>query len=82
MTAATTPAQPPAQPLKPVHGLVAIVGFLVCVEIASGVLQGYYTPIYTDIADHLDIADADVNWFEAAQLIVSALVVPAAGEAR
>ena len=76
MTAATTPAPPPAQPLKPVHGLVAIVGFLVCVEIASGVLQGYYTPIYTDIADHLDIADADVNWFEAAQLIVSALVVP------
>jgi len=65
-----------AQPIKPVHGLAAIVGFLVAVEFASGVLQGYYTPIYTDIADHLDIADADVNWFEAAQLIVSALVVP------
>jgi MFS family permease len=60
----------------PVHGLVAVVGFLVCVELASGVLQGYYTPIYSDIADHLGIADADVNWFEAAQLVVSALVVP------
>ena len=59
-----------------VRSLVAIVGFLVCVELASGVLQGYYTPIFSDIADHLDIADADVNWFEAAQLIVSALVVP------
>ncbi len=58
------------------HGLVAIVGFLVCVELASGVLQGYYTPIFSDIADHLAIEDADVNWFEAAQLIVSALVVP------
>ncbi len=34
--------------LKPVHGLFAIVGFLVCVEIASGVLQGFYTPIYPD----------------------------------
>ena len=56
------------------HGLVAIVGFLVCVELASGILQGYYTPIFSDIADHLGIADADVNWFEAAQLIVSALV--------
>jgi MFS family permease len=56
--------------------LFAIVGFLVCVELASGILQGYYTPIFSDIADHLDIADADVNWFEAAQLIVSALVVP------
>jgi MFS family permease len=57
-------------------GLFAIVGFLVCVELASGILQGYYTPIFSDIADHLGIADADVNWFEAAQLIVSALVVP------
>jgi MFS family permease len=67
---------PTATPIKPVHGLAAIVGFLVCVELASGVLQGYYTPIFSDIADHLDIADADINWFEAAQLIVSALVVP------
>src|SRR6476660_10368947 len=58
------------------HSLVTIVGFLVCVELASGILQGYYTPIFSDIADHLDISDADVNWFEAAQLVVSALVVP------
>jgi MFS family permease len=56
--------------------IAAIVGFLVCVELASGVLQGYYTPIFTDIARHLNIHDADVNWFEAAQLLVSALVVP------
>ncbi len=67
---------PATQPIKPVHGLFAIVGFLVCVELASGVLQGYYTPIYSEIADHLSIQDADVNWFEAAQLVVSALVVP------
>lgn len=67
---------PRTSSLTPTHGLVAIVGFLVCVEIASGVLQGYYTPIYSDIADHLGISDADVNWFEAAQLLVSALVVP------
>ena len=53
-----------------------IVGFLAAVEIASGVLQGYYTPIYSDIADHLAIPDGDVNWFEAAQLIVAALAVP------
>jgi MFS family permease len=68
--------QTPTSQLKPVHGLFAIVGFLVCVEIASGVLQGYYTPIYPDIAEHLDIPEGDVNWFEAAQLIVSALCVP------
>jgi MFS family permease len=74
MTEPTTPTAP--HRLHPAHGLVAIVGVLVCVEIASGVLQGFYTPIFSDIADHLEIADADVNWFEAAQLIVSALCVP------
>ena len=68
---ASTRTAPPAA----LH-LVRIVGFLVCVELASGILQGYYTPIFSDIADHLDISDADVNWFEAAQLIVSALAVP------
>ena len=62
--------------MRAARGLAAVVGFLVCVELASGILQGYYTPIYSDIADHLGIVDADVNWFEAAQLIVSALVVP------
>ena len=59
-----------------VPGLATVIGFLVCVEIASGILQGFYTPIFSDIADHLTIQDADVNWFEAAQLVVSALVVP------
>ncbi|GEP39703.1 hypothetical protein NPS01_33660 [Nocardioides psychrotolerans] len=58
------------------QGLALVVGFLVAVEVASGVLQGYYTPIFPQIADHLSISEGDVNWFEAAQLIVSALCVP------
>jgi MFS family permease len=58
------------------QGLAAVVGFLVAVEVASGVLQGYYTPIYPQIAEHLDISEGDINWFEAAQLIVSALTIP------
>ncbi|MCL3837668.1 MFS transporter [Aeromicrobium duanguangcaii] len=53
-----------------------LVGALVFVEFVSGFLQGYYTPLATDIARHLDINDADVNWFEAAQLLFSALCVP------
>ena len=57
------------------HSLVAIVGFLVCVEVASGVLQGYYTPIFSDIADHLDIAGRRRQLVRGPQLIVSALVV-------
>ncbi len=57
-------------------GAGGLVGFLVCVELTSGIIQGYYTPLLTDIARHLGILDADVNWFEAAGLLLSALVVP------
>lgn len=59
-----------------VQGLLRIVGFLAAVEVASGVIQGYYTPIFPQLAEHLAIPEGDVNWFEAAQLIVSALCVP------
>jgi len=57
--------------------LAAVVGFLAFVEFTSGVLQGYYTPMLSDIARHLGIHDADVNWLEGTQLMLSALVVPA-----
>ncbi|MEJ3406131.1 MFS transporter [Rathayibacter sp. YIM 133350] len=57
--------------------VAGVVGFLAFVEFTSGILQGYYTPLLTDIARHLGIHDADVNWFEGSQLMLSALVVPA-----
>jgi len=57
-----------------------LVGFLVFVEFTSGFLQGYYVPLLTDIARHLGIHDADVNWLEAAQLMLSAIVVPIAAK--
>ncbi|MFF2372617.1 MFS transporter [Agromyces sp. NPDC058110] len=57
--------------------LAAIVGFLAFVEFTSGILQGFYTPMLTDIARNLGIHDADVNWLEGTQLMLSALVVPA-----
>ncbi|MGW8481981.1 MFS transporter [Microbacterium sp. NPDC055903] len=60
-----------------IGALASVVGFLAFVEFTSGVLQGYYTPMLTDIARHLGIHDADVNWLEGAQLMLSALVVPA-----
>ena len=59
------------------RALVGIVGFLAFVEFTSGILQGYYTPMLTDIARHLGVHDADVNWLEGSQLMLSALVVPA-----
>lgn len=56
--------------------LAGVVGFLAFVEFTSGFLQGYYTPMLSDIARHLDVPDADVNWLEGSQLMLSALVVP------
>ena len=53
-----------------------LVGFLFLVELTSGILQGYYVPLISDLVIHLGIKDADFNWFEAAQLLLSALVVP------
>ncbi|MFV0286156.1 MAG: MFS transporter, partial [Demequina sp.] len=53
-----------------------IVGALVVVEASSGVLQGFYTPLFSDIADKLAIHDADINWLEATQLLLSAIVLP------
>lgn len=61
---------------KILGGLAAIVGALALVEITSGILQGFYTPILTDIARRFGVHDADVNWLEAAQLMFSALAVP------
>lgn len=53
-----------------------LIGWFILVEIVSGILQGYYVPLFSDIVVELGILDADVNWFEAAQLLLSALVVP------
>jgi MFS family permease len=53
-----------------------LIGFLFLVEFVSGILQGYYVPLISDLVNYLHIKDADYNWFEAAQLLVSALVVP------
>ncbi len=55
---------------------IGLVGYLFLVELVSGVLQGFYVPLISDLVEHLGIRDADFNWFEAAQLLLSAIVVP------
>lgn len=53
-----------------------LIGWFILVELVSGIIQGYYVPLFSDIVVSLGIHDSDVNWFEAAQLLLSALVVP------
>ncbi|MBX3093048.1 MAG: MFS transporter [Cryobacterium sp.] len=54
----------------------SLIGFLFFVEVVSGILQGFYVPLIPDLVRYLEIADADFNIFEGAQLLLSALVVP------
>ncbi len=53
-----------------------LVGYLFLLEIVSGIIQGYYIPLIPDLVEFLGIRDADFNWFEAAQLLLSAIAVP------
>jgi MFS family permease len=67
---------PAAAPRSLAQITFALVGFLFLLELTSGILQGFYIPLISDLVHHLDITDADFNWFEAAQLLLSALAVP------
>jgi MFS family permease len=53
-----------------------LIGFLFLLELTSGILQGYYIPLIPTLIKHLHIETASYNWFEAAQLLLSAIVVP------
>ncbi|WBU38248.1 MFS transporter [Homoserinibacter sp. YIM 151385] len=58
------------------HITFALVGALFLLEITSGILQGFYVPLISDLVRHLGIRDADYNWFEAAQLLLAGIAVP------
>ena len=64
----------PGRATVAIGATAGLIGWLALVELTSGILQGYYVPLISDIVKHLGIHDADYNWFEAAQLLLSALV--------
>lgn len=71
-----TPNSPP-QTVTPLAGSVsAVVGFLVFVELTSGFLQGFYMPLFGAIAEHLQISDADITWFNTVQVLAAGVCVP------
>ncbi len=73
--ATRTPLRSPL-PTSALGITAGLIGWFILVELVSGILQGYYVPLFSDIVVHLGVHDSDVNWFEAAQLLLSALVVP------
>lgn len=56
--------------------VAAIVGFLLFVELSSGFLQGYYTPLFGALVSHWEITDATITWFVTAQTLAAGVSVP------
>lgn len=69
------PPYPENQPSRPLR-VSAVVGFLVFVELASGFVQGYYNPLFSEIARHSGVSDADITWFVVVQTLSAAVSVP------
>ncbi len=49
---------------------------LVFVEITSGFVQGYYTPLLPEIAIRTGVTGEAMNWFQTAQAMAAAVMVP------
>ena len=62
-----------AQTSKPAAGAV---GFLVVMELGSGILQGWLSPLFSSIGQHYGVSAAALNWISAAYLLSTVLVVP------
>ncbi|MDR3152036.1 MAG: MFS transporter [Bifidobacteriaceae bacterium] len=56
--------------------LISIVGTLIFVELVSGILQGYYVPVYKEISVFLHISDATINILPAGLMLIGATFVP------
>ncbi|MET7360483.1 MFS transporter [Streptomyces sp. NPDC005562] len=55
----------------------AVVGFLVFVELVSGVVQGSLIPLLPQLGHALGVSHAHLNWASSVHLLAAALLVPA-----
>ncbi|MEU6017991.1 MFS transporter [Streptomyces sp. NPDC047515] len=59
--------------------VVAVVGFLVFVELTSGIIQGMMPSLLPELGSLLNVGAGDLNWVNAAQLLAAAISVPLFG---
>jgi MFS family permease len=57
-------------------GTASIVGFLLVIEFASGLTQGWLSPLLPSILQRYDTTAANLNWVNAVFLLSSAVCVP------
>ena len=74
-SSAATPKQSSA-PGAGAKAAGSVLVFLVIVEITSGFVQGFYTPLLPDLAHHVGVSGEAMNWFQTAQAMAAAVVVP------
>ncbi|MFJ4840658.1 MFS transporter [Streptomyces sp. NPDC088746] len=63
-------------PPSPVPRSLAVVGFLVFVELVSGLVQGMMPALLPRIGTELHVSAGNLNWVSSAQLLSSAVCVP------
>ncbi len=54
----------------------SVLVFLVFIEITSGFVQGFYTPLLPAIAAQVGVSGEAMNWFQTAQAMAAAVMVP------
>ena len=72
MTAATTGQR--------AAGIGGVVGFLVVMELGSGMLQGWYPPLLSAIGTEFGANAALLNWVSAGYLLATVVFVPVIGK--
>lgn len=58
------------------NALKGFLGFLIFVEVTSGFVQGFYSPLLPELAKHVGVSSEAMNWFQTAQAIAAAVSVP------
>ncbi|GAA4485864.1 hypothetical protein GCM10023094_41400 [Rhodococcus olei] len=69
-------AHEPGSPAVGRLSLRSVVGFLAFVELVSGMVQGYYSPLLAGLASALHVGAGPLNWFNSVQLLAAAVSVP------
>jgi MFS family permease len=72
----TQKVTPPAAERTAAAGTTSIVGFLLVIEFASGLTQGWLSPLLPSILQRFDTTAANLNWVNAVFLLSSAVCVP------
>lgn len=70
------PATAPGTATPARTALRGVVGFLVVMELGSGMLQGWYPVLLSAIGSEFDVTAATLNWVSAAYMLATVVCVP------